>query len=141
MYTTPLCVNGPLIVVVRLSKYVVPTSNVFGRYKISGSQKTGKRGKPSIVYTYDATPAVEATTTTALNVTGYAAATGLNSVTDITRAVLMGGNTGIYLAINGNRHPFGNSRIYDQYDVYELDFAEEPDLLLEREEEETIESG
>ncbi len=32
-----------------------------------------------------------------------------------------------------------NSRIYDQYDVYELDFAEEPDLLLEREEEETIE--
>lgn len=37
--------------------------------------------------------------TTALNVTGYAAATGLNSVTDITRAVLMGGNAGIYMAI------------------------------------------
>jgi len=36
-----------------------------GRYKISGSQKTGKRGKPSIVYTYDVTPAVAATTTTA----------------------------------------------------------------------------
>ena len=33
-----------------------------GRYKISGSQKTGKRGKPSLVYTYDATPAVTSTT-------------------------------------------------------------------------------
>jgi hypothetical protein len=43
------------------------------------------------------------------------------------------------LAINGNRHPFGNSRIYDQYDVYELDIAEEDDLLLEREETEQIE--
>jgi hypothetical protein len=32
-----------------------------GRYKISGSQKTGKRGKPSLVYTYDATPAVTST--------------------------------------------------------------------------------
>lgn len=37
--------------------------------------------------------------TTALNVTGYAAATGLNTATDITRAVLMGGNAGIYMAI------------------------------------------
>lgn len=45
----------------------------------------------------------------------------------------------LYLAINGNRHPFGNSRIYDQYDVYELDIAEEDDLLLEREETEQIE--
>lgn len=45
----------------------------------------------------------------------------------------------LYLAINGNRHPFGNSRIYDQYDVYELDIAEEDDLLLEREEAEQIE--
>jgi hypothetical protein len=36
-----------------------------GRYKISGSQKTGKRGKPSLVYTYDATPAVESTQTSA----------------------------------------------------------------------------
>ena len=36
-----------------------------GRYTVAGSQKTGKRGKPSIVYTYDATPAVAATTTTA----------------------------------------------------------------------------
>ncbi len=25
----------------------------------------------------------------------------------------------LYLAINGKQHPFGNSRIYDQYDVYE----------------------
>jgi hypothetical protein len=33
-----------------------------GRYKISGSQKTGKRGKPSLVYTYDATPVVTSTT-------------------------------------------------------------------------------
>jgi len=33
-----------------------------GRYKISGSQKTGKRGKPSLVYTYDVTPAVTSTT-------------------------------------------------------------------------------
>jgi hypothetical protein len=33
-----------------------------GRYKISGSRKTGKRGKPSLVYTYDATPAVTSTT-------------------------------------------------------------------------------
>ena len=33
-----------------------------GRYKISGSQNTGKRGKPSLVYTYDATPAVTSTT-------------------------------------------------------------------------------
>jgi len=45
----------------------------------------------------------------------------------------------LYLAINGNRHPFGNSRIYDQYDVYELDIAEEDYLLLEREETEQIE--
>lgn len=34
-----------------------------GRYKISGSQKTGKRGKPSIVYTYNSTPTAIATTT------------------------------------------------------------------------------
>ena len=34
-----------------------------GRYKISGSQKTGKRGKPSIVQTYNSTPTVTATTT------------------------------------------------------------------------------
>jgi len=45
----------------------------------------------------------------------------------------------LYLAINGNRHPFGNSRIYDQYNVYELDIAEEDDILLEREETEQIE--
>jgi hypothetical protein len=31
-----------------------------GRYTVAGSQKTGKRGKPSIVYTYNTT-----TTTTA----------------------------------------------------------------------------
>jgi len=31
----------------------VKRSVTAGRYKISGSQKTGKRGKPSIVYTYD----------------------------------------------------------------------------------------
>jgi hypothetical protein len=41
----------------------VKRSVASGRYKISGSQKTGKRGKPSIVYTYDATPAVDATAT------------------------------------------------------------------------------
>lgn len=45
----------------------------------------------------------------------------------------------LYLAINGNRHPFGNSRIYDQQDIYELNIADECDLLLEREEEELIE--
>ncbi len=45
----------------------------------------------------------------------------------------------LYLAINGNRHPFGESRIYDQHDVYELDFAEEIDLLDEREQAEGIE--
>ena len=45
----------------------------------------------------------------------------------------------LYLCINGNRHPFAESRIYDQYDVYELDFPEEPDLLFEREQEEQIE--
>ena len=39
-----------------------------GRYKISGSQKTGKRGKPSLVYTYDATPAVTSTTVTSTTV-------------------------------------------------------------------------
>jgi hypothetical protein len=37
--------------------------------------------------------------TTALNVTGYAAATGLNTATDVTRAVLLGGKAGIYMAI------------------------------------------
>jgi hypothetical protein len=47
----------------------------------------------------------------------------------------------LYLCINGNRHPFAESRIYDQYDVYELDFPEEPDLLVEREQEEQIESN
>ena len=38
-----------------------------GRYKISGLQKTGKRGKPSIVYTYDASvqPTVVVTDTKA----------------------------------------------------------------------------
>ena len=45
----------------------------------------------------------------------------------------------LYLCVNGNRHPFGQSRIYDHYDVYELDFPEEPDLLFEREQEEQIE--
>lgn len=45
----------------------------------------------------------------------------------------------LYLAINGNRHPFGNSRIYDQQDIYELNIADECYLLLEREEEELIE--
>jgi hypothetical protein len=45
----------------------------------------------------------------------------------------------LYLCINGNRHPFGESRIYDQYDVYDLHLSEEPDLLLEREEDEQIE--
>ena len=34
-----------------------------GRYTVAGSQKTGKRGKPSIVYTYNSTPTVTATTT------------------------------------------------------------------------------
>jgi hypothetical protein len=45
----------------------------------------------------------------------------------------------LYLCVNGNRHPFRQSRIYDHYDVYQLDFAEEPDLLVEREQEEQIE--
>jgi len=36
--------------------------------------------------------------TTALNVTGYAAATGLNSASDVARAVLLGGQAGIYMA-------------------------------------------
>lgn len=45
----------------------------------------------------------------------------------------------LYLCINGNRHPFGESRIYDQYDVYELDFPDEPDILFEREQEEQLE--
>lgn len=35
--------------------------------------------------------------TTALNVTGFAAASGLNSVSDITRAALLGGKAGLYL--------------------------------------------
>ena len=47
----------------------------------------------------------------------------------------------LYLCINGNRHPFGESRIYDQYDVYELDFPDAPDLLVEREQEEQIEQN
>jgi hypothetical protein len=43
----------------------VKRSVASGRYKISGSQKTGKRGKPSIVYTYEsiATATVSATET------------------------------------------------------------------------------
>ena len=43
----------------------VKRSVTAGRYKISGSQKTGKRGKPSIVYTYEsiATATVSATET------------------------------------------------------------------------------
>jgi hypothetical protein len=45
----------------------------------------------------------------------------------------------LYLCINGNRHPFGESRIYDQQDVYEIDFAEEIDLLDDREQTEGIE--
>jgi len=36
--------------------------------------------------------------TTAMNVTGYAAMTGLNSASDVARAVLMGGKAGLYLA-------------------------------------------
>lgn len=36
--------------------------------------------------------------TTALNVTGYAAATGLNTATDAARAVLLGGQAGLYMA-------------------------------------------
>ena len=36
--------------------------------------------------------------TTALNVTGYAAATGLNTASDLTRAVLLGGRAGLALA-------------------------------------------
>lgn len=36
--------------------------------------------------------------TTALNVTGYAAATGLNTASDLARAVLLGGQAGLYLA-------------------------------------------
>jgi hypothetical protein len=36
--------------------------------------------------------------TTLMNVTGYAAMTGLNSATDIARAVLFGGKAGLYLA-------------------------------------------
>jgi hypothetical protein len=38
--------------------------------------------------------------TTALNVTGFAAATGLNSATDIARAVLLGGQAGLQLVAN-----------------------------------------
>ena len=45
----------------------------------------------------------------------------------------------LYLCINGNRHPFGESRIYDSLDVYDLNLSQEPDLLFEREEEELIE--
>ena len=45
----------------------------------------------------------------------------------------------LYLCVNGNRHPFGQSRIYDHYDVYDLHIYEEPDLLLEREAAEQIE--
>lgn len=39
----------------------VKRSVTAGRYKISGSQKTGKRGKPSIVYTYESNPTTTAT--------------------------------------------------------------------------------
>lgn len=45
----------------------------------------------------------------------------------------------LFLAINGNRHPFQSSRIYDQVDVFSLVLPEQPDLLFEREEEEQIE--
>ncbi len=47
----------------------VKRSVAAGRYKISGSQKTGKRGKPSIVYTYDAnvTSTVTQSTQTSTN--------------------------------------------------------------------------
>jgi hypothetical protein len=38
--------------------------------------------------------------TTAMNVTGYAAMTSLNSTSDVARAVLMGGKAGLYLAYN-----------------------------------------
>ena len=38
--------------------------------------------------------------TTALNVTGFAAASGLNSATDIVRAALYGGRAGIYMVYN-----------------------------------------
>ena len=45
----------------------------------------------------------------------------------------------LYLAVNGNRHPFTHSRIYDNYDVYELDLPNEDDYFEEREENEGIE--
>lgn len=45
----------------------------------------------------------------------------------------------LYLAVNGNRHPFTHSRIYDNYDVYELDLPNEDDYFEEREETEAIE--
>lgn len=45
----------------------------------------------------------------------------------------------LYLAVNGNRHPFTHSRIYDNYDVYELDLPNEDDYFEEREETEGIE--
>ena len=32
-----------------------------GRYTVAGTQKTGKRGKPSIVYTYNTTTTVDQT--------------------------------------------------------------------------------
>lgn len=32
-----------------------------GRYTVAGTQKTGKRGKPSIVYTYNTTTTAEQT--------------------------------------------------------------------------------
>ena len=32
-----------------------------GRYTVAGSQKTGKRGKPSIVYTYNTTTTIDQT--------------------------------------------------------------------------------
>lgn len=32
-----------------------------GRYTVAGNQKTGKRGKPSIVYTYNTTTTVDQT--------------------------------------------------------------------------------
>jgi hypothetical protein len=47
----------------------------------------------------------------------------------------------LYLAINGNRHPFGQSRIYDSTDVHDLHLSDEPNLLMDREEIEEIEQN
>jgi hypothetical protein len=46
----------------------------------------------------------------------------------------------LYLAMHGNRHPFALLRTFPQHETtFDLELPEEPDLLLERQEEELIE--